>query len=166
MAYVSGRIAKIAPDAVRLETRQPSSASAERRWSFRPKSRSRELASHLAVCAVVAAIYGRLRNEANSRLLLPDEGGTVGRAGVSNQAGSVELVEARSAAVVEKGRAPQLVSPVGRRRQAEIRRDAGRPAGRADSLHGLLPVRLRHADGRIEARWSRNPGDGQGAVGA
>ena len=65
---------------------------------------------HLAACAVVAAIAAGCATKRTVVLLLPDEDGTVGRAGVSNQAGAVELAEARSAAVVEKGRAPQVVS--------------------------------------------------------
>jgi outer membrane protein OmpA-like peptidoglycan-associated protein len=64
---------------------------------------------HLAACAVVALTTG-CATKRSVVLLLPDEGGTVGRASVSNQAGAVELIEARSGAVVEKGRAPQLVS--------------------------------------------------------
>jgi outer membrane protein OmpA-like peptidoglycan-associated protein len=64
----------------------------------------------LAACAVVAALISGCATKRAVVLLLPDEGGTVGRASVSNQAGAVELVDARSAAVVEKGRAPQLVS--------------------------------------------------------
>ena len=64
----------------------------------------------LAVCAVVAAITAGCATKRTVVLLIPDEDGTVGRAGVSNQAGAVELTEARSAAVVEKGHAPQLVS--------------------------------------------------------
>ena len=63
-----------------------------------------------AMCAVVAAIAAGCATKRTVVLLLPDEDGTVGRAGVSNQAGAVELAGARSAAVVEKGRAPQLVS--------------------------------------------------------
>jgi outer membrane protein OmpA-like peptidoglycan-associated protein len=65
---------------------------------------------HLAACTVVAALATGCATKRSVVLLLPDEGGTVGRAGVSNQAGAVELTEARSAAVVEKGRAPRLVS--------------------------------------------------------
>ena len=34
MAYVSGRIAKLSPDSIRLETRRQSWVSAERRWRF------------------------------------------------------------------------------------------------------------------------------------
>ena len=64
----------------------------------------------LAVCAVVAAITAGCATKRTVVLLLPDEDGTVGRAGVSNEAGAVELAGARSAAVVEKGRAPRLVS--------------------------------------------------------
>ena len=63
----------------------------------------------LAVFAIVAAISTGCATKRTVVLLLPDEGGTVGRAGVSNEAGAVELVDARSAAVVEKGRAPKLV---------------------------------------------------------
>ena len=63
----------------------------------------------LAAFAIVAAISTGCATKRTVVLLLPDEGGTVGRAGVSNQAGAVELVDARSAAVVEKGRAPKLV---------------------------------------------------------
>jgi outer membrane protein OmpA-like peptidoglycan-associated protein len=63
----------------------------------------------LAACVVVAGLTAGCASKRTVVLLLPDEGGTVGRAGVSNQAGSVELVDARSAAVVEKGRAPKLV---------------------------------------------------------
>jgi outer membrane protein OmpA-like peptidoglycan-associated protein len=63
----------------------------------------------LAACAVVAALTTGCATKRSVVLLLPDEDGTVGRAGVSNQAGAVELVEARSAAVVAKGRAPQLI---------------------------------------------------------
>lgn len=65
---------------------------------------------HLAAFAVVAALTTGCATKRSVVLLLPDENGTVGRAGVSNQAGAVELTEARSAAVVEKGRAPQLVT--------------------------------------------------------
>ena len=65
---------------------------------------------HLAACAVVAALTTGCATKRSLVLLLPDEDGTVGRAGVSNQAGAVELTEARSAAVVEKGRAPQRIS--------------------------------------------------------
>ena len=65
---------------------------------------------HLAACAVVAAVTAGCATKRTVVLLLPDEDGTVGRAGVSNKAGAVELVDARSAAVVEKGRAPQLVT--------------------------------------------------------
>lgn len=65
---------------------------------------------HLAAFAVVAAFTTGCATKRSVVLLLPDEDGTVGRAGVSNQAGAVELTEARSAAVVEKGRAPQLVT--------------------------------------------------------
>ena len=65
---------------------------------------------HLAACAVVAALTASCATKRTVVLLLPDEDGTVGRASVSNQAGAVELVDARSAAVVEKGRAPQLVT--------------------------------------------------------
>jgi outer membrane protein OmpA-like peptidoglycan-associated protein len=64
----------------------------------------------LAVCAVAAAIAAGCATKRTVVLLIPDDDGTVGRAGVSNQAGAVELVDARSAAVVEKGRAPQLIS--------------------------------------------------------
>jgi outer membrane protein OmpA-like peptidoglycan-associated protein len=64
---------------------------------------------YLAACAVVAGLTAGCATKRTVVLLLPDEGGTVGRAGVSNQAGSVELVDARSAAVVEKGHAPRLV---------------------------------------------------------
>jgi len=64
---------------------------------------------HLAACAVVAALTAGCATKRSVVLLLPDEDGAVGRAGVSNQAGAVELVGARSAAVVEKGHAPQLV---------------------------------------------------------
>ena len=63
----------------------------------------------LAAFAIVAAITTGCATKRTVVLLLPDEGGTVGRSGVSNQAGAVELVDARSAAVVEKGRAPKLV---------------------------------------------------------
>ena len=65
---------------------------------------------HLAACAVAAALTTGCGTKRSLVLLLPDEDGTVGRAGVSNQAGAVELIEARSAAVVEKGRAPQRIS--------------------------------------------------------
>lgn len=65
---------------------------------------------HLAACTVVAALATGCATKRSVVLLLPDEDGKVGRAGVSNQAGAVELTEARSAAVVEKGRAPQLIS--------------------------------------------------------
>ena len=64
----------------------------------------------LASCAVVAVITAGCATKRTVVLLLPDEDGTVGRADVSNQAGAVELVGARSAAVVEKGRAPKLIS--------------------------------------------------------
>jgi len=64
---------------------------------------------YLAACAVVAGLTAGCATKRTVVLLLPDDGGTVGRAGVSNKAGSVELVDARSAAVVEKGRAPKLV---------------------------------------------------------
>ena len=64
---------------------------------------------YFAACAVVAGLTAGCATKRTVVLLLPDEGGTVGRAGVSNQAGSVELVDARSAAVVEKGKAPKLV---------------------------------------------------------
>jgi outer membrane protein OmpA-like peptidoglycan-associated protein len=59
---------------------------------------------------VAAALTTGCATKRSLVLLLPDEDGTVGRAGVSNQAGAVELTEARSAAVVEKGRAPQRIS--------------------------------------------------------
>ena len=65
---------------------------------------------HLAACAVVAALTTGCATKRTVVLLLPDDDGTVGRVGVSNQAGSVELIEARSAAVVEKGRAPQKIT--------------------------------------------------------
>ena len=65
---------------------------------------------HIAACAVAAALTTGCATKRSLVLLLPDEDGTVGRAGVSNQAGAVELTEARSAAVVEKGRAPQRIS--------------------------------------------------------
>jgi outer membrane protein OmpA-like peptidoglycan-associated protein len=89
----------------------------------------------LAVCAVVAAITAGCATKRTVVLLLPDEGGTVGRADVSNQAGSVELVEARSAAVVEKGRAPQLVSATS---DADVKQKFG------ETLAGLpaAPIRF------------------------
>ena len=65
---------------------------------------------HLAACAVVAALTAGCATKRTVVLLLPDEDGTVGHAGVSNQKGAVELAEARSAAVVEKGRAPQKIT--------------------------------------------------------
>ena len=65
---------------------------------------------YLVACAVTAALTTGCATKRSVVLLLPDDGGTVGRATVSNQAGAVELVEARSAAVVQKGRAPQLIS--------------------------------------------------------
>ena len=77
---------------------------------------------HLAACAVVATLTTGCATQRAVVLLLPDEGGTVGRASVSNQAGAVELVDARSAAVVEKGRAPQLVSIMS---DAEVKRKFG-----------------------------------------
>lgn len=66
----------------------------------------------LAVCAVVAALAAGCASKRTVVLLLPDEDGTVGRAEVSNRAGAVELADARSGAVVEKGRAPQRVPPL------------------------------------------------------
>jgi OmpA-OmpF porin, OOP family len=77
---------------------------------------------HLAACAVVAALTASCATKRTVVLLLPDEDGTVGRAGVSNQAGAVELVDARSAAVVEKGRAPQLVTLMS---EAEVKQKFG-----------------------------------------
>ena len=88
----------------------------------------------LAVCAVVAAITAGCATKRTVVLLLPDEGGTVGRADVSNQAGSVELVEARSAAVVEKGRAPQLVPATS---EADVKQKF------AETLAGLPPAPIR-----------------------
>lgn len=90
---------------------------------------------HLAVCAVVAALTTGCATKRAVVLLLPDEDGTVGRASVSNQAGAVELVDARSAAVVEKGRAPQLVSIMS---DAEVKQKFG------ETLAGLpaAPIRF------------------------
>ena len=65
---------------------------------------------YLIACAVVAVLTTGCAAKHSVVVLLPDEDGTVGRATVSNQAGAVELVDARSAAVVRKGRAPQLIS--------------------------------------------------------
>ena len=65
---------------------------------------------HLAACAVAAALTAGCATKRTVVLLLPDEDGTVGHAGVSNQKGAVELAEARSAAVVQKGRAPQKIT--------------------------------------------------------
>jgi outer membrane protein OmpA-like peptidoglycan-associated protein len=89
---------------------------------------------YLAACALVAGLTASCATKRTVVLLLPDEGGTVGRAAVSNQAGSVELVDARSAAVVEKGRAPKLVPSMP---AAEVTQKY------AETLAGLPPAPIR-----------------------
>jgi outer membrane protein OmpA-like peptidoglycan-associated protein len=66
-------------------------------------------ARQMAALAAVAILATGCATPRSLVVLLPDTDGKVGRAGVSNQAGAVELVEARSAALVRKNRPPQLI---------------------------------------------------------
>jgi outer membrane protein OmpA-like peptidoglycan-associated protein len=63
------------------------------------------------VCAALASACGPQRATLPAAgldvvVLLPDSGGTVGRASVSNQSGATDLTEARAATTVMRGQAP------------------------------------------------------------
>ena len=57
-------------------------------------------------------------------VLLPDDGGTVGRANVSNPSGTVDLKEARAATRVAKDKAPTPVQILGEKETQQIFGDA------------------------------------------
>jgi outer membrane protein OmpA-like peptidoglycan-associated protein len=61
----------------------------------------------MTALAAVAILATGCATQRSLVVLLPDEDGKVGRAGVSNSAGAIELAEARSAALVKKNRAPE-----------------------------------------------------------
>ena len=121
VAYVSGRIAKLAPDAVRIET--PAAILGVRGTTLAIRDRPndlRRLGPAIALTLVAAACGHRPRTAPDATgpeviALLPDpETGVVGRARVSNSAGAVELSEARASTVVlGKRTAPASVVALG-----------------------------------------------------
>jgi len=84
----------------------------------------------LLLTMAVASACGPLHLRSGSQpkqdliVLLPDDGGTVGRAVVSNPAGTLDLTDARGATRVAQGQAPTPVQILSERETQEIFGDA------------------------------------------
>ena len=127
VAYVSGRIAKLSPDAVKLGT--PNAIVGVRGTTPRAARDGMNRGRYSVVFAGCAAVIFRLQpapgaHAGTSRrhdggALLPDpDGGVVGKAVVSNASGAAELDTARASTRVTGNRAPGDVTSLG---EAEAR---------------------------------------------